>query len=105
MVDWSRGSSIGGEFSAPNWVSWEPELTAFALGYDDAVVIYRTQHEVSAVATLSIEVPKFPPIPSQTQFHSSNFHCVELTLSLKLQLFGFECSALTRQHELTKLDR
>lgn len=56
MLSWGSGAAFGSDLSAPNWISWEPEVTAFALGYNDAVVIFKTQPQVAPVTSLSIKV-------------------------------------------------
>ena len=56
MLSWSNGQSAAGEIPAPNWLSWEPELSAVAAGFDNAVVIYRIQPQFTAIASLSIQV-------------------------------------------------
>ena len=60
MVAWANGAAVGGELAAPNWVAWQPEVTAVALGYDSTVVIFRTQPEFTRIASLSIQVNLSP---------------------------------------------
>lgn len=59
FFSWSTGGAVGPEMLTPSWVSWDPQVTAVALGYPDAVVVCRTQPSVAPIATLPIQV-RFP---------------------------------------------
>lgn len=56
FFNWSSGSPVGPEMLAPGWLAWDAAVSAVALGYPQAVVLYRAQPSVHPIATLPIMV-------------------------------------------------
>lgn len=70
LYSWSSGGPVGPEMLVPTWLAWNPSVTALAMGYPHAIVLCRTQPNVSIIATLPIQVPHVPFICAQWQSHT-----------------------------------
>ena len=53
---WKTGVAVGSELLSPNWLAWDPAVTACALAYPDAVVICRAQPSFAPIVTLPLPV-------------------------------------------------
>ena len=54
FYSWVDVSPIGADLPAPNWISWDPESTVCALGYDTAIQICAVYPYFHCFATLGI---------------------------------------------------
>jgi len=54
FFSWVDASAIGSNLPAPNWISWDPESTMCALGYDTAIQLCAVYPHFHCFATLGI---------------------------------------------------
>ena len=57
FVSWQSHRMVGPGLVEPAWLAWDPDASFAALGYPDAVVLYRLQPQFTAFASLPLKVP------------------------------------------------
>ena len=56
FVSWQSHRMVGPGLVEPAWLAWDPDASFAALGYPDAVVLYRLQPQFTAFASLPLKV-------------------------------------------------
>ena len=56
LVSWQSHRMVGPGLVEPAWLAWDPDASFVAMGYPDAVVLYRLQPQFTAFASLPLKV-------------------------------------------------
>ena len=89
---WKTGAAVGPELLTPNWLAWDPAVTACALAYADAVVICRAQPSFAPVITLPLQVDALSYLlkfAQQGSKHGSNCSIQEESLLMSASFILF----------------